>query len=233
MSLLNNIHDDFKWQIINNEPVILFGNEIMNNETIEKIINYDLSKLNALELMEKQYNIIKQLTFNFIDRCEGDKDQNSIISCSKNIGIEPKNNLIINNINYGMVIKWLLKVTRILSKKIKCKVVKHKGYDPTTNPNPIPRSSYKFCRHTFACQYNYNTKYSGCYAQHYVHHILYADIRALLMYIRFVEIYDIKEIKISLKTIMFVIEHMYNELKNLSSNLKEPIDDLHIEKTPN
>jgi len=139
----------------------------------------------------------------------------------------------INEINiedFLMKLDWILETSKYLSDKVKILITEHK----ILNKNIISRSSYKFCNFNFECEYNYNVKkHSGCYAQHYVHNLVYADIDSLKKYIIFCENdKNIEEIKKTINTISFVVNHMYDELQNAQKFNFFNTDDAHIERTP-
>ena len=80
----------------------------------------------------------------------------------------------------------------------------------------ISRNSYKFCEFGCTCMFNYD-KNEICYAQHYVFNLVAQDIIEVLYYM---SIYHIKndemnEIKTSINTITYVINHMHEELSQL------------------
>ena len=85
--------------------------------------------------------------------------------------------------------------------------------------NSIPRSSYKFCHFKDSCVYNYDKDKNGCYADHYVHNLVEADLEALLEYIKnnYKEniINHNKEIIKCINTLCFVLKHMASELNSL------------------
>lgn len=116
-------------------------------------------------------------------------------------------------------LKWLLNVTKYLSKKIGSdmdRVEKGKNkYDKNTSK--IIRSSYTFCDFNHKCEYNYSVnKNKGCYAQHFVHNIIYHDIQSIIKYLENTNgatDSDKNEIRKSINTISYVMNHMYDELK--------------------
>jgi hypothetical protein len=130
-------------------------------------------------------------------------------------------------------INWLVETSKILGERVGLIMFKHKTVDITT----IPRSSYKFCNYNFECEFNYNVKkHYGCFAQHYVHNLVNADVDALKLFILnnkanfSSKIFD--EIKKSVNTISYVISHMYEELKNAQKFNFFNINNSHIERTP-
>lgn len=97
----------------------------------------------------------------------------------------------------------------------------------------IPRSSYKFCGYNYECGFNYNLKKKGCFAQHYVHNMIYADVDATIKYLEKHKNSNnfVSEVKKSLNTISYVINHMYEEFKNVSSisksQMKNNVEKVH------
>jgi hypothetical protein len=130
-------------------------------------------------------------------------------------------------------LNWLAETSKHLGEKIGLLTFHHKE----TPENVLARSSYKFCTYNFECQYNYNIKkHCGCFARHYVHNLVNADIEALIKYTNFnrknlKDIY-VNEIKKSINTISFVIGHMYDELQNALKFNFFSTNNLHMERTP-
>lgn len=129
--------------------------------------------------------------------------------------------------NFNDKLEWILKCSKFLAKKTNLNLILHKNTSFDTQN--IPRSSYKFCNYNYQCEYNYNIKkHSGCYAQHYVHNLVYADLLSLKLilnkYENSINEKLINETQTTLNTISFVINHMYEELKNSGLN--------HINRTP-
>lgn len=128
---------------------------------------------------------------------------------------------------------WLIDTTKYLSNKIGLVLFNHKE----TDKNTVARSSYKFCNYNFECEFNYNVKkYSGCFAQHYVHNLVYADISSLHRFIvnnkNDISNKVFEEIKKSINTISFVIGHMYDELKKAETFNFFNVNNIHVERTP-
>ena len=165
----------------------------------EDIIKDDPSNLTNLEIIEKQIMVIKNML--------------SIIKLQDVNILYNNNNDFINNL------EWLTTSSNIISKKMKLTPVQHK-----TVPNILSRSSYKFCTNNFKCKYNYNIKKTnGCYAHHYVHNLLYADlisVKQFLFDIKELKENTLKEIKKSLITISYVIHHMHDELLQYKEHIK-------------
>lgn len=133
--------------------------------------------------------------------------------------------VIQNNIlNYDFFIKllnWLMLASNTLAKRLKMDSYSH---DLSKIPftSYIPRCSYKFCSFKDTCNYNYDNKMGGCYADHYVHNMVHADIEALECFTQFNSIDNkinhSKEIIKCVSTISYVIRNMYDELKNICIN---------------
>lgn len=101
----------------------------------------------------------------------------------------------------------------------------------------ISRNSYKFCEFGHECKFNYD-KDQKCYAQHFVYNLVYLDIVDILEYITSVDILcslaaqgtsvrtqDMSEIKTSINTITYVINHMSEELTQLKVMRPECYED--------
>ena len=169
----------------------------LNNENIlkevYKILNLeDVNNLTSLQLLKKQDLI------------------SSYISKSLQNNIVQKNFLT-------DCIEFLKKTSEILSNKINLKIYSH-NYE-FVKKDKIVRSSYKFCNYKHSCSYNYEKGKKGCYADHYPHHMVYADCDAILYclskYYEEEQEINNKEIIRCINTISFVIKHMYEELNNL------------------
>lgn len=183
------------------------NNKISTNEkniSIEKILESDIKKINDITLLEYE-NIL------CID----------LRKCVKNM-LESYNKEPLNIDTFITKLEWLKMTSKYLSEKI--------GQSPYQNENKsnkmFQRSSYKFCNFNYECEFNYNAKkYTGCFAQHYVHNIVYADLVTLINCIK--KLYQSNEFKISLdqlkelkkttSTLSFVINHMFEELKNIQT----------------
>lgn len=116
--------------------------------------------------------------------------------------------------------EWLAKVSKLLSDKAGLKITCHKTNNYDIQHGIIPRSSYKFCEYNYDCQYNYREeKYNGCYAQHFVHNLVYADISSVIYYLKYIhesnKNYNYDELVKCITTVAYVIKHMYEELSNL------------------
>ena len=130
-----------------------------------------------------------------------------------------------NSINRNFVLKklsWLKNSSKNLADRLKLNIYSHN--ENFIKKEKIIRSSYKFCSFKHNCNYNYNySGKKGCYADHYVHHMVHADIDSLIKCINKYyngEIFNSnKEIIKCINTVSFVIKHMYEELNNLCIQL--------------
>ena len=126
-------------------------------------------------------------------------------------------NTNINIIFLKKILVWLMDTSNYLNNKVGLKIYNHN--DTLIKQDKVIRSSYKFCNFKHNCSYNYDNKKKGCYADHYVHNMVYADIFALLncidKYHSDKDVIQNKEIVKCINTISFVIRHMYEELHNL------------------
>jgi len=190
---------------------------------IDKILGSDVNDLKDLEILEYQTsissNLRKQIKYT-IDNFDKNNNSNS-------------------NIDFKDLIRkleWLKLGSSYLSNKIGLRQYHH---EPRKKNKLFPRSSYKFCNYNYECDFNYNIqKYKGCFAQHYVHNIVRADLNALINCIKKVnnsknftiDLEFLREFKKSLNTISFVINHMYEELKNITLVSENSI--VHMDRTP-
>lgn len=141
---------------------------------------------------------------------------------------------IVNIDQYIKYLSWLLKGTLYFEKKLKLKPISI--INNFRKNCIISRSSYKFCNFNYDCEFNYNKKKNqGCYAQHFVYNIVQSDIKSVIDYLKknkFKDNINLKEVKKCIDTISFVINHMYEELKNVDYYNNGNSDELHRERTP-
>ena len=77
----------------------------------------------------------------------------------------------------------------------------------------LMRSSYKFCEFNYECEFNYSSRKKICYAQHFVHNSVYNDLLCLKNYLEIdTDKINVSEISKSVNTLIFVINHMVNEI---------------------
>lgn len=112
-------------------------------------------------------------------------------------------------------LEWLEKTSKYLSTKMKLPNVDHKN--KVLDSNSIARSSYKFCDANYECPYN--MKFHKCNSQHFVHNFVNADVVSIIKYLKVIEdktnINNDQLLK-CMNTINFVINHMKDELTNIS-----------------
>lgn len=206
------------------------GSKIKNKVFHHSIVNNEKSKINTLKITDIQEKLIDTnkiflLKFDELTDLELLKYQTYISSDLRKLVKQLNDNIDNNNIKchneliQDLIYKleWLINGSKYLSNKTGLTLYHHKISE--NDKKIIPRSSYKFCNYNFECEFHYNiNKNKGCFAQHYVHNMVYADIVALKNYIidqKTINKYMIEEIKKSINTISYVINHMYDELKNV------------------
>ena len=109
-------------------------------------------------------------------------------------------------------LEWLLKTSLYLSKKRHQKDIKLKRKN-----NGIQRNSYEFCNYGYKCNSYQNNK---CFQKHFVYNFVNSDICELIKYLtqsNLKENKNTKEIYITINTINFVFNHMYDELVNFQN----------------
>lgn len=173
--------------------------ELCNNpEDITKIYNQ-----NSLYILQKELDIIRLLTKYTLQN--KNIDYNFFISC----------------------LNILLNLSEVLRIRLGQKEFSHdKQKQNKYNDNSIYRCSYKFCSYKDTCKYNYDLKTKNlCYQDHYVHHMVSADLKILLEYIKTksndATFLHNKEVLKTINTLSFVIGHMESELKTKCIYLEE------------
>jgi hypothetical protein len=221
---LNNSNGNSWVNLVNSE----IGNSIVekqmssiNEEEIEQlkethlnigeIMALDITQLTETKLMEYQNYITSQLR-KYFKQCLEKNDDIDYIHLSK--------------------IYWIGEVSKYFSMKYNLKFIFHR-VKITADTKSIPRSSYKFCEKTNECSYNYDTHIKEkCKLQHFVHNIIYPDIVSLYQYLYTGHLsgkkLDLNEIMISINTISYVINHMYEEMLLLS--LYNPNKTIYVKK---
>ena len=188
--LEGSLHEDDK-KI--NKPKDIDINDILSIDILKftdnEILNYEVRIADYLKkCIDTEYKNLELLIIN-------DKDKSNAFF---------KKNIIDK-------LKWLMNISKYFSKKLKLPDYIHKN---NTMKYVIPRSSYKFCNNNYKCEYNYNSRYKGCIAKHFIHNMVYADMDVLVKYISIEQQkYDLTEIRKSIHTISFVMNHMYDELQ--------------------
>jgi hypothetical protein len=180
-------------------------NKILD-ENIKKIFSYKFSKLTDFEILEYQNLVIGVMRNTLRNKENYDTDE------------------FIKNLT------WLIDGSKYLSNKLSLITFHHKCSYKSSSDS-IPRSSYQFCSFNYDCEFNYNTKKKlGCYAQHYVHNLVYADLCALKKYM--LKYDNMEEIQKSINTISYVINHMFEELENANKFNYFNNKNNHIERKP-
>ena len=187
------------------------------NETITNIKN---------EHKELSVDDIKRLEYSNISDIELIKYQSIIIDIIRKDISDPD---LINNIDRLIDnLSWINSVEEHFSNKTNMLPYTHKN---PIKSNSIPRSSYKFCNYNYKCEYNYEKRHNGCYAQHYVHNIVVADINELIKHLKSNNIME-AEVKKCINTVLYVIKHMHEELNNAMCYINLPEKQVHVERTP-
>lgn len=174
---------------------------------VKTVLGSDIKSLDDLVILEYQTFLsghLRKYIKNLIDNFS--KDQGKF-----------------NETEFLEKLKWLQKSSKSLSDKLKLPTYQNEN----KTDKMFQRSSYKFCSYNYECEFNYNVKkYRGCFAQHYVHNIVYADITTLInciIKLDKINIELLRELKKSMSTISFVVNHMYEELKSVLLVSKKPM----------
>ncbi len=118
------------------------------------------------------------------------------------------------------ILQWLCNCSNLLANRI--------GQEKITlenNGEIIKRSGYTFCQHSSQCPLFYIDNKLPCENQHYVHNQVEHDIKSLLEYFKtYKQDTDIDtttkiNIKKSLNTIKYVIDHMYSEIYDIECKI--------------
>ena len=178
------------------------------NKTNDKSNSASLSHYNPLEIIQMQIIVISHVLKHF-----------------KMFKLDN-----IDVINQGL--SWIFKSSSYLANSIKQAI-------NTNKTNQLMRSSYKFCNKKCDCVNQYGFLFSkrskSCIHDHYVHHKIVSDIDNLLNYIKRnrnnrEQLINLEiEVRKSLETLNYVINHMNQELSSfvlyfgdLNSNAKKP-----------
>ena len=157
-----------------------------NNIFIEDIISNDFSNITIIKLLENKFQIALYLT--------------KYINEDFNIKFVIK------------LLKWLCKACEHLAIKI------DNNYKKIKNNNMLVTSSYNFCEFGYECKFFYS-KDKKCNSCHYPYDILFNDILTLQNNVEFfntrkkkINNNEMQQIKKSIKTVYYVINHMFREL---------------------
>jgi hypothetical protein len=113
--------------------------------------------------------------------------------------------------------QWITKSSEYLAKNINQTL----SVIQNTKPNVLLRSSYSFCRNGYKCERFYNDHEITCREHHYVHNQVKHDADSLISFIGTVERElsddDFNNIYMSIKTLCFVIRHMFKEFSYINA----------------
>ena len=153
-----------------------------------------------------------------------------VLECQNLVIGTLRKNQVLDLQDFSKKISWLIDASKFLSNKLGLLLFQHKG-----SLSSITRSSYQFCNATHECEFNYNIKKKlGCYSQHYVHNLIYADLCALQAFVskNNMNVVMNNEIQKSINTISYVINHMYDELQSANKFNFFNNKNNHIERNP-
>jgi hypothetical protein len=188
---------------------------------IDDIYTSDITTCDDLNLLEKSSMIAKNLKFQFNKRYN-ENSNTFMIWMMKSL-------VWLKNIMYELATRNYQIDDKISNTDKEFNIFNDSLINTSFNPsNGVPimqRNSYMFCEFGSTCRFNYNID-QKCYAQHYVYNLVYLDVLDILNYIVcmrrtngtsyiIIEDQDMIEIKISINTITYVINHMYDELSHL------------------
>ena len=214
--------DELKEEEIETPQIIKSSKHLINVEEDEE----DNTSLEISPISVDEINNIMALKFSKLTELEILQYQNLVIGIMRSI---VKNDKQINLQDFKKKINWLMDGSKYMSNKLGLILFQHKCTQ--SQVQTIPRSSYQFCNFNCECEFNYNTKKKlGCYGQHYVHNLIYADLCALRNYITNHD--DPEEIRKSINTISYVINHMCEELQNANKFNYFNNKNNHIERNP-
>jgi len=196
---------------LENKAIDIFNfsveNESINNKMKEILLITDLKTLNDLELLEKEALIIIYINRYLL--------KNKLTETDKGFFID--------------LFKWIKNTSEYFTIKLKLTQISHSKR--FKDEYLINRCSYKFCNYKDNCEFNYDKKEKKCNADHYVHNMVYADTESLINYLlnnNLEKVDHHNEMMKCINTLMFVINHMYNELKNkIFYNTNKNINELH------
>jgi hypothetical protein len=168
-------------------------NELMLS--ISEIIALDYTKLSELKILEYQKYIASQIK-KYVSGCnEKENDFDITLHVPK--------------------LKWLSDSANFLAIKRNMRPVKH-----VKKQCVISRNSYKFCPTNSNCIW-YHEKSKKCNGQHFVYSYVKSDIDEILDYLDMIDKKKLKtinlsEILISINTVSFVFNHMFEECAKLN-----------------
>lgn len=105
-------------------------------------------------------------------------------------------------------LEWLLSTSMHLANKYNFKSSKK-----IKSKHLISRNSYKFCAMNSMCQVHNKTKNGlKCTGHHFVYDAVKSDIQNVIEYLNSTSNIDVSELFISMNTIAFVFNHMFDEM---------------------
>jgi hypothetical protein len=194
----NKTSDIFNFSV-ENEAINIKMKEIL------QISNY--KSFNDLELLEKEALIIIYINRYLIKNKLTEEDKQFFID----------------------LFIWIKNISLYFTDKLNLNIISHSKR--FKDEYLINRCSYKFCNYKDNCEFNYDKKNKKCNCDHYVHNMVHADADSLISYLLNNNLNNIdhhNEMMKCINTLMFVINHMYNELKNkVFYSKNKNIDELH------
>lgn len=191
---------------------------------IEQIQECDIKSLTDIALLENASLIAKNLKFQFTKKYETNPSHftvwlKSSLNWLNNVMLELKKRYT----GASDKITGLIELSRPTESDILKPVTSSAKVTPSITSSikskrSIPRNSYKFCEYNFMCRFHYGSKKEGCYSQHFVYESVSQDIVNILNCLH-AEIYELTEIKTSINTITYVINHMFDEMVNRNKNI--------------
>lgn len=212
--------------------------KILEHLDIDDIKSLDIKSKEDLELLEKASMIAKNLKFQFNKRHEENNEKfivwmNTSLIWLHNVMIElaKRNNQPLTNVQQSNNKYHTISTISTSISTISMSTSSHSSL------LTITRNSYKFCEFGYSCKFNYDIK-ERCYAQHYVFNLVAQDIADTLKFITDtitnstftstsnigININELIEIRTSINTITFVINHMYDELLQLKNTNRQHYD---------
>lgn len=176
-------------------------NSVVENEillSISEIIALDYTILTELKILEYQKYISSQIK-KYVSEC---KD----------------NELEFNITLHVPKLLWLSDSAKFLAIKRNMKLSKH-----IKKQNIISRNSYKFCPLNSTCIW-YHNKTKKCNGQHFVYNYVKSDIDEILDHLdmfakKKLKTINLSEILISINTVSFVFNHMFEEYVKLDKSI--------------
>lgn len=202
---------DYLTYLNNNKYILNLKSTYLQNFSIE----------NKVKLLEDEYNkhihfftdinISKYIkSIDNLTSLELLKKENMYIKLLSKYSLQ---NNIFNIAFYNNILNTIFQISELLRNRLNQKEITF-----NKKHNTIYRSSYKFCNYKDFCTYNYSSKNSCCYQDHYVHNMVSLDIKILLHFINNKKneegVRQCKDILRSINTISYVINHMEVELNS-------------------